>query len=252
MEIVPECSLDALRRDGFTVIEGVFSPLEVAQLGESLAGAFENSAKIDASVRRRDGLVYAAYNVIRLCPTVTECWRNERLTHILGTLFDRRFGLVRVLYFDKPPGQSWSLPWHRDQTIAVKNNGLPSKKFRSPTNKFGVPHIEAAHEVLRAMVTARIHLDDVTDENGPLVAEPGSHRFEESNSAGCADPLRRVYAHAGDVLLMRPLVSHSSLCSAPGCELHRRVLHLEFSGLRELPDGFEWHDWIDAVDSIAS
>jgi len=53
-----------------------------------------------------------------------------------------------------------------------------------------------------------------------------------------------LHARAGDVLAMRPLVSHSSGASTPGTQRHRRVLHLEFAGCEELPDGFCWHDFI--------
>src|SRR5262249_11408360 len=137
-------------------------------------------------------------------------------------------GLVRVLYFDKPPGQSWALPWHKDLTIAVRDNALPSERFGKPTRKAGVPHVEAPESVLAGMVTARIHLDDVTDENGPLKVVPGSHRAGKGLALADAE-VRTVYAGAGDVLLMRPLVAHCSNRSLPETRRHRRILHLEFA-----------------------
>ena len=47
-----------------------------------------------------------------------------------------------------------------------------------------------------------------------------------------------------DVLLMRPLLSHCSGHSDPDTARHRRILHLEFSPVRGLPDGYEWHTFV--------
>jgi ectoine hydroxylase-related dioxygenase (phytanoyl-CoA dioxygenase family) len=135
------------------------------------------------------------------------------------------------------------LAWHKDLTVAVRDHALPSEQFRKPTLKAGVPHVEARCALLRQMLTLRIHLDDVTDENGPLRIVPGSHRSGKQAVALPADPAV-LHARAGDVLAMRPLVSHSSGASTPGTQRHRRVLHLEFAGCEELPDGFCWHDFI--------
>ena len=76
----------------------------------------------------------------------------------LAEVLGEECGLVRGLYFDKPPDQSWSLPWHRDQTIAVADNRLPTTYFRNPTKKEGVLHVEAPRELLQQMLTLRIHL----------------------------------------------------------------------------------------------
>jgi ectoine hydroxylase-related dioxygenase (phytanoyl-CoA dioxygenase family) len=163
----------------------------------------------------------------------------EAIEAILGS----QFGLVRVLYFDKPPGESWALPWHKDLAIAVKNNQLPSEQFKRPTMKYGVPHVEAPTSLLEQLVTARLHLDEVTEENGPLRVLPGSHRHGKDSSEG-GDAVH-VLCDRGDVLLMRPLLSHSSGHSQRGSVRHRRILHFEFSAIRELPDGYEWHMFND-------
>ena len=93
------------------------------------------------------------------------------------------------------------------------------------------------------MVTARIHLDDVTDENGPLKVVPGSHRAGKALALAGAE-VRTLYAGAGDVLLIRPLVAHCSNRSLPDTRRHRRILHLELAGSSALPDGYEWHDFV--------
>jgi ectoine hydroxylase-related dioxygenase (phytanoyl-CoA dioxygenase family) len=163
----------------------------------------------------------------------------DLLTAVLGA----DYGLTRALYFDKPPDRSWALPWHKDLTIAVQDNRLPSKHFSHPTTKAGVAHVEAPLWLLERMLTLRIHLDDVTEENGPLKVIDGSQRNGKAAAVSQQAP-RSILLGAGDVLAMRPLVSHSSGHSTAGTKLHRRVLHLEFAGVRELPDGYAWQVFV--------
>jgi ectoine hydroxylase-related dioxygenase (phytanoyl-CoA dioxygenase family) len=170
-------------------------------------------------------------------------WRRSDLPGYLAGVLGPDFGLVRVPFFDKPPRQTWALPWHKDLTVAVRDNRPRGSHFSHPTRKAGVPHAEAPLAVLEAMLTARIHLDDVTGENGPLKVIPGSHRAGKALALDAAPP-RRVLAGRGDVLLIRPLVAHCSGKSEPGTARHRRVLHLEFAASAELPDGYAWHTFL--------
>ncbi len=101
----------------------------------------------------------------------------------------------------------------------------------------------ACDEVLRQMLTLRIHLDEVTDENGPLRVMPGSHFSSTSEGEGLAAAVD-IHASAGDVLAMRPLISHCSGSSKPGTQRHRRILHLEFDPSAKLPDAVQWYDFV--------
>ena len=145
------------------------------------------------------GAAYGARNLLQIWPTVMDLVRRTRLADLLLRILGPQAALVRGLYFDKPPGASWSLPWHRDQTIAVKQHG-DLGQFKKPTFKAGVPHVEAPVELLRGMLTARVHLDAMTLRNGPLLVIPASHRLD---GAACQDPVTLQCA-AGDVLLMLP------------------------------------------------
>ena len=200
-------------------------------------------ARGDPAILGGEGVAYAARNVIDWWPEVAAVWKASPLREALAEVLGPRMGLVRALYFDKPPGQSWALPWHKDLTIAVRDNTLPTAHFRKPTSKAGVPHVEGSESVLASMLTARVHLDDVSDDNGPLKVVPGSHAGGKSmDLSGAA--VRTLYAGAGDVLLIRPLVAHCSNRSLPETPRHRRILHLEFAASPELPDGYAWHDFL--------
>lgn len=230
-------------RHGYAVLPGVFPPDEVDEIVRALTSLLDAPAGDGAALRSQAGSVYGARNVLALWPATATVWRRPPLTDALAAVLGPGFGLVRALYFDKPPGQTWALPWHKDLTVAVRDNRRPSRCFTKPTTKAGVPHAEAPRELLEAMLTARVHLDDVTEENGPLKVVPGSHRTGKEPRLGDVPP-ESVLVRRGDVLLIRPLVAHSSGRSHPGTQRHRRILHLEFAAAPELPDGYEWHDFI--------
>jgi hypothetical protein len=236
---------EQLARDGYAELLAVFDATAVDHITSELTAALTAEAAEGAALCSDTGVLYAARNVLELWPRAATVWRVPPLLDALRNALGPEFGLVRALYFDKPPGHSWTLPCHQDVVIAVRDNHLPSERFTKPTRKAGVPHVEAPPEVLEAMLTTRIHLDEVTDENGPLRVVPGSHR---SGMAFTGEGVvsRTLHAARGDVLLMRPLLAHGSGKSAPDTGRHRRVLHLEFAASPELADGYAWHDFITA------
>jgi hypothetical protein len=232
--------LGEIDHDGCTTLPRVFTSVEAAEMRSAIEGALRGA---DPAIRGEEGVVYAARNVLELWPGVATLWRKPPLPEMLARIVGPGFGLVRVLYFDKPPGQSWALPWHKDLTVAVRDNTLPSESFRRPTRKAGVPHVEAPLMVLESMLTARIHLDAVTAENGPMKVVIGSHRSGKTLSLTEGE-VRTLFAGEGDVLLIRPLMAHCSNRSADDTDRHRRILHLEFASRASLPDGFAWHDFV--------
>ncbi len=241
-----ESTCDAFARDGFQLHSNLFSPATVAQwltiCNETLA---VDSPGVQA--RSSHGHIYAARNLIELIPEVATVWQIPPLLTLLRSVLGDDFGLVRALFFDKPPERTWNLPWHKDTAIAVKQHVAESSAFSRPTTKAGVPHVIADDDVLREMLTLRIHLDEVTDENGPLRVIPGSHVSSDSVGVGF-DHAVTIHAKAGDVLAMRPLISHASGPSLAGTKRHRRILHLEFAASERLPDGYEWHDFVKPTD----
>ena len=233
---------EELDRDGYALLREVYNGPEINGLVEELSQALTAAVDEAGSIRTSAGYVYAARNVLALYPPALYVWQRAPLVEVLSETLGAGFGLVRGLYFDKPPERSWSLPWHKDLTIAVQRNDLPTTHFRHPTHKAGVAHVEAPRGLLETMLTLRIHLDPVTDENGPLRVIAGSHRSDEAATED-GGAMQAVVCQRGDVLAIRPLVSHASGNSSPGTTRHRRILHLEFAAHRELPDGYQWHEF---------
>jgi hypothetical protein len=238
-----------LRRDieqqGFAVRPGILDSERVAALIAELEAA---RLQMSGSVLRSRGEVYGIRNLLDVWPAVFAVVRDPSLRAAMASVLPHGFGLVRSIFFDKPPGRTWSLPWYRDLTIAVRDARSAPGGFRRPTVKAGVPHLEAPAWLLKDMLTARIALDDVVDDNGPLLVIPGSHREASIQDLPREQELttrsRAIHMRAGDVLLIRPLVVHRSGASRPGTRRHRRTLHFEFAPDQALPGGLAWHRFL--------
>lgn len=190
----------------------------------------------------RGGRTHGARNLLQLWPKVEALVGKPKLVELLTRILGPEAGIVRGLFFDKPPGDTWALPWHRDLSVAVRHHGHIGQ-FRKPTTKAGVPHMEAPADLLAAMLTVRIHLNAMTDANGPLRVVPGSHR-PETSATDEEQAAVTIHCGSGDVLLMRPLLLHASGHCVPGHQGHRRVLHLELAPMEALPDGYTWHTFL--------
>ena len=148
---------------------------------------------------------------------------------------------VRAILFNKSPKTNWSLAWHQDRTICVKEKrDVPG--FGPWTVKSGMHHVAPPFELLARMVTLRAHLDDVPATNAPLLVAPGSHNFGRIPVSDVDEIVRRCgtracLAEAGDVwLYATPILHASEAASAP---TSRRVLQVDFAA-ETLPDGLEW------------
>lgn len=150
---------------------------------------------------------------------------------------------VRAILFDKTPETNWSLGWHQDRTICVRQR-LAVDGFGPWTIKSGLLHVAPPFDLLSRMVTLRIHLDDVCRDNAPLLIAPGSHTEGRIAVERIPDVVRRggvaaCTAEAGDICVYStPILHASEAASAP---THRRVLQLDFAA-EDLPAGLEWLD----------
>ena len=148
---------------------------------------------------------------------------------------------VRAILFNKSPATNWSLAWHQDRTICVKEKReVPG--FGPWTVKSGMHHVAPPFELLARMVTVRAHLDDVPSTNGPLLIAPGSHTFGRI-PIGDVDGIvgrcgiRACFAEAGDAWLYATPILHAS--EAASVPASRRVFQVDFAA-EALPNGLEW------------
>lgn len=110
-----------IERDGFRILPRAVD----AEMVERLLSVFDDAFADDSqAVRARSsrGHVYAARNLIESISEATTVWQADPMLGLLREVLGDCFGLVRALFFDKPPERSWNLPWHKDTSISVKDN----------------------------------------------------------------------------------------------------------------------------------
>jgi ectoine hydroxylase-related dioxygenase (phytanoyl-CoA dioxygenase family) len=222
-------------RDGYRIVPSILACEEVEALRAALASQ-------TVSPGRR--------NLMQCVPAVAALAVSSKLLDVLEEMLGEECFPVRSIFFDKTPEANWLVPWHQDLSVAVKER-VEIPGYGPWSKKEGVPHVQPPIEILEAMVTIRLHLDDCDESNGALRVIPGSHRLGRLNS-GRITELRSqdkdvvCSMRAGDAFLMRPLLLHaSSQAIAP---THRRVIHLEYSSY-SLPEGLAWAETATAQTS---
>lgn len=226
----------AVQRDGFAIVQNVAGSATVSMLLDELAAVDGPGA-----IRRR-GSVHAVRNLLEAVPSVRALARSAAMRALVEPVLGAECFAVRGILFDKTPHANWKVAWHQDLTIAVRERReVPG--FGPWSEKAGITHVQPSPDVLREMLTVRVHLDPCGTENGPVQVIAGSHLHgrlspeeidgwrEGKDAVPCTSP-------AGGALVMRPLLLHAS--SASTVPDHRRVVHLEFAA-GGLPGGLEWH-----------
>lgn len=148
---------------------------------------------------------------------------------------------VRAIWFDKSADNNWALGWHQDRTIAVRQRA-DIAGYGPWSIKQGLLHVEPPFAVLESMVTLRIHLDPVPEDNAPLLIAPGSHRLGRLREAAIAAAVAACgsamcLAEAGDVWAYHTPILHASAASS--ATVHRRVLQVDYAPI-DLPAPLEW------------
>jgi ectoine hydroxylase-related dioxygenase (phytanoyl-CoA dioxygenase family) len=175
-----------------------------------------------------------------LSATFRELSVSNKISALLG---DAKLQPVRSILFDKTPTENWPVAWHQDLTICTKAQA-DCEGYGPWSVKDGVHHVQPPISLLEQMVTLRIHLDPADSDNGALRVTPGSHRHGRLSSSSIAE-LTASEAHTcecqpGDVLLMSPLILHSSKRSTRPD--HRRILHFEYAPPDALDSNLSWHE----------
>jgi ectoine hydroxylase-related dioxygenase (phytanoyl-CoA dioxygenase family) len=143
--------------------------------------------------------------------------------------------------FDKSAASNWLVAWHQDTALPLAQR-VDDSAWGPWSVKGGVLHGIAPMSALARVIALRVHLDDSTENNGPLRVLPGTHsrgvlaHDEIQLLASTVAPIACV-APAGAVVAMRPLVVHAS--SKARGDQPRRVLHIEYAASVHLGSGLE-------------
>lgn len=234
---------------GYAVVQNLFSAEHLEWLRNQVESLCDQLPRGQGLLVRRNR-VYGIRNVLDVKPELASVLTQVGLEELLPDLIGPMCGVVRLQYLDKPPEASWTLPWHRDRSIAVSPDGVDYRR-QQVTTKAGVTHVEASPRLLKQMLAVRINLDAVTKYNGPLEVIVGSHmdpgamgKFEEKPAHRNA---AQITGGAGDVVLMRPLLLHRSGHTKEPHRGHRRMLHFE-CGPRDIEDGgLRWYWYRELV-----
>src|SRR5215471_1109696 len=96
-------SLHQLNHFAYALLRGVFGAAQIDSLAVRLSAALQTD---EPSVLRSRGQTYGSRDLIRLLPEVCDIPRQPTLRELIAAALGPHAGLVRVLYFDKPPDRS--------------------------------------------------------------------------------------------------------------------------------------------------
>lgn len=212
-------------RDGAVRFEGVLAPGEIEPL----------RALADEQVQGRPGARLAGG---RWLYSLLSEGAPARVAVELSTTAARP---VRAVMFDKSPAANWSVAWHQDRTVPVRER-REVEGFGPWSLKDGVLHVAPPWEVLARIVTLRLHLDEVDFDNAPLRVAVGSHRSGRVAAGDAAERARSMeqrvcLASPGDIWAYRTPILHAS--DRASGNRRRRVLQVDYADF-DLPGGLEW------------
>ena len=221
--------MQKLLSEGYLILRSVLSQEEVAELRKETDRLFD---QLEGGGTRH------------ICERSSLFARLARkLAELEGVLPMKKMRMVRSIYFNKTPDKNWPVAWHQDLSIAVKEwkevEGYEAWSLKGN----GVHHVRPPLCLLSQMWTVRLHLDATHAENGALLVIPESHKHGVIPSDQIdvfTDPTTICECHAGDVLVMSPLLLHASNKSLNPSD--RRVLHFEFAPEGVLNDQLEWFE----------
>jgi ectoine hydroxylase-related dioxygenase (phytanoyl-CoA dioxygenase family) len=209
------CSMQ-VEQDGYAIVPSVFTPKDVQSLALTLESS--NLPRSRAGVRH-----------LLSHPAVMNVANDPRLLGIARSILGNDAFPFKATLFDKSPETNWLITWHQDTALPLR------EKQETPgwgpwSTKEGIAYAHAPATVLEKVVALRFHLDDSTNENGPLRIVSSTHRKgvlsdeEVEAIVGDAAPLACLVPKGG-IIVMRPLIIHAS--SKSQSDISRRVIHIE-------------------------
>ena len=101
-------------RDGFYIIDGFFGDEPRIALAEELSYLFEQRQE------RGKNKIGGLRNLLQTSARVAEMAAGAGLISILSSIGGKAVFPVRAIFFDKTPAANWSVPWHQDLAICVR------------------------------------------------------------------------------------------------------------------------------------
>lgn len=140
---------------------------------------------------------------------------------------------ARAILFDKTAETNWSLAWHQDRTICVRER-IEVKEFGPWSFRAGLHHVTPPFDLLARMVTLCVHLDDVPATNAPLLIALGPHTLGkvpvgdvEAVTARCS--IVACLATAGDIWAYSTPILHTASFSEVGAAGKPGAVHFSQS-----------------------
>lgn len=231
-------TIEGFDKFGYAVIEGIYSEEEIALILDCIDKADQSGETF-----RRNKDVFAIRQFLKEVPAAVPVIFNEKLREVINRICSGYFA-VKSIYFDKPATSNWFVAWHQDLTISVDKK-VSHDGFVNWTVKQNQFAVQPPVNILQDNFTIRLHLDAADAGNGALKVLPGSHGNGITPATDVdrkgSDPVT-CSVSAGGVMLMRPLLMHSSdrtTNSRP-----RTVIHIEFSRSK-LPEDLHWSERIE-------
>jgi len=225
--------------DGFTTIDDIYTTDEVEKILLQIS-----HATTDKETFRKSNGLFAIRQFFKEVPATVDTVFNDRLKPVLTQVLGDKYFVVKSIYFDKPQTSNWYVSYHQDLTISVDKK-LELNGFEFWTTKHNQFAVQPPLDILKSVVTVRIHLDETDENNGALKVVPKSHLkgiyrpetidWTVEQEVNCSVP-------KGGIMLMKPLLLHSSGRTTNNRQ--RRVIHIEFSN-QELPAALNWAERIN-------
>ena len=211
-------SCEAVEQNGFAIIRDVLSTQDIAGILHDLQ---------DTNLQRSRAGVRHAFD----SAGIRRFSRNPQLLSMARDVLGEDTFPFRATLFDKSSAANWLVVWHQDTALPIQERH-DTPGWGPWSVKEGVIYAHAPADALSQILALRVHLDDSSENNGPLRVLPATH-----TQGVLSDDAMRLLATQvapvdclvprGGVLAMRPLLVHASSKSRVGA--NRRVLHIEYA-----------------------
>lgn len=220
-----------LTTHGYALLDPFLSPAHTAALRTLCEPHINTDGTARPGVRR----------ILEREPRLIDALRSTPVPHLITGTAGPGALIVRSILFDKSPDANWTVPWHQDGVIALRERADVAG-FGPWSIKDGEPHARPPRDILDQIAVLRISLDPCPHESGPLLIIPATHTRgllpqPSVDAAATAGPVIECATTEGGAVLMRPHTIHASARSTSNTR--RRVLHLEFTAAA-LPPPLHW------------